>query len=231
LDTKKSTYHLFYATSFLTLIVTIFAKDLVIYFKPPVIISLGILYLVNAEHRNFGVILSLILIIICEVLFLQDYLGNFELLHILFSCYYLLNIILLWKSLKVIKIQFKKVVTLQLIVSMLLIGYVLYTVAHLILPQVNDHVVVLIVLIFFFAVFIGVCYYIYLNSKTVVGYSLMVAASCFLIVNIVTALNRLYIYLEIFPVITTVLQICGQFFLIKFFIERHKLMPNNEEYF
>ncbi len=222
---------MFYCTAVLVFLITIFTKDLVIYFKPSVIIALALLYVVNAEHKNYLVVLSLFLILACEILFLQDYLGNFMLLHILLSAYYILNILLLWKSLSRIKIKLKKVFTLQLIISMLLIAYVLFSVAELILPQVNDHILVLVMLIIFFALFIGVCYYIYLNSKTVVSYSLMVAASCFLIVNIVNALNKLYVSIEIFGFITTLLQMLGQFFLIKFFIEQHKLVPNEEDYF
>ncbi|GAA4274644.1 hypothetical protein GCM10022258_39400 [Aquimarina gracilis] len=114
---------------------------------------------------------------------------------------------------------------------MALIGYVLYSVVELIKPQIREQSSFLAMLIVSFTAFIGVCYYIYLNSKTVVSYSLMVAASCFLISNIVTALNRFYIYLDVFTVITTVVQIFGQFFLIKFFIEQHELTPNEDDYF
>ncbi|MBQ4821181.1 hypothetical protein [Aquimarina sp. MMG016] len=114
---------------------------------------------------------------------------------------------------------------------MTLITYVLVTVANLISPAVNEHSLVLNILVVFFAIFIGVCYYIYLNSKTVTSYSLMVAASCFLIVNIVTALHRLYVPLDVFPVITNLLQISGQFFLVKFFIEQHNLVPSGKDYF
>ncbi len=228
---KRFTYQLFYTTGFLALLAVLFTDNLVIYFKPPVIISLCLLYIVNAKHKNYLVLFSLVLVLVCEVLFFYDYIGNFEMLHILLCAYYFLNIILLWKSLQIVKIRFKKVFTIQLVISMALIGYVLYAVAELIMPQISNHSTVLTTMIFFFAVFVMVCYYIYLNSKTVVSYSLMVAASCFLIVNIITALNRFYIYLEVFPVITTVIQILGQFFLIKFFMEQHKLSPNNEDYF
>lgn len=204
---------------------------MLIYFKPPVIISLCFLYLVHAERKNILVLLSLLLILICEVLFFQDNKGNFKTVNILLSVYYWLNIVLLSKSLQVIKVRIKRVFTVQLVISMMLIGYVLYSVAHLIMPQVRGQSSFLSVLVFSFAMFIGVCYYIYLNSKTVISYSLMVAASCFLIANILTALNRYYVYLEVFPVISTIIQIFGQYFLVKFFIERHKLKPNNDDYF
>ncbi len=227
----RFTYHLFYTTGFLTMLAAIFAQDILIYFKPFVIITLGLLYLANTENKNYVVLTSLFLLLICEILFLQDYLGNFEILHVLLSIYYALNIGLLWKSLQLIKIKLKKIFTLQLLISMALIIYVLYSVAQLILPRVDDHHVVLIMLIFFFSLFIGVCYYIYLNSKTIISYSLMVAASCFLIVNILAALNRLYVSIEVFSIINNLLQIFGQFFLVKFFIDQHKLLPNEEDYF
>ncbi len=228
---KRFTYYLFYSAAIAAVLAVIFANSALVYFKPPVILSLSFLYVVNAEKKNYLVLFSLLLILTCEILFLQDYLGNFVMLHILLSTYYCLNIMLLWKSLQVVKVRLKKVFTLQLIISMALVTYILFSVAELILPRVTGHLNVLVMLIFSFALFIGVCYYIYLNSRTVISYSLMIAASSFLIVNIVTSLNRLYISLEIFPVITTTLQMVGQFFLIKFFIDQHKLMPNKEDYF
>ncbi len=228
---EKLTYILFYITGIVALLAAILTNNLVIYFKPAVVVALSILYLANAKYKSYLVVLSLLLILVCETLFLYDYIGNFKILHILLSIYYALNIVLLSKSLQVIKVRFDKIFTLQMLISMALILYVLVSVAKLILPQVSDHAVVLIILIFFFALFIGVCYYIYLNSRTIISYSLMIAASCFLIVNIINALNGLYISLAIFPVITTILQIVGQYFLIKFFLEQYKLTPNSEDYF
>ena len=228
---EKSTYALFYVTGVLTLLVVSFTEGLAIYVKPLVIVALGLLYVVNAKYKNYLVLLSLVLALICETLFFQDYVGNFVVLHILLSMYYALNVILLWKSLQLIKIRFKKIFTGQLIVLMILVAYVLYSVAELIMPQISDHSIALIVLIVFFTLFIWVCYYIYLNSRMVISYSLMIAASCFLLVNIIVALDRLYVSVEVFSIITTFLQITGQFFLIKFFMEQHELKPNEEEYF
>jgi len=164
LKTKKLTYWLFYSAALLVFLVSVFAYDLIIYVKPLVILSLTLLYILNAKKVNHLVVLSLPLILVCEIIFLKGYLENFVILHILLSAYYALNIAVLWKSLRRIKIKFRKVFTLQLAISMILITYVLFSVAQLILPQVSDHILVLIMLIIFFALFIGVCYYIYLNS-------------------------------------------------------------------
>ncbi len=229
--TEKLTYRLFYLTGILTLIVSIFAEKLIIFFKPSVIISLCILYLIKAKRKNYLVIFTMLLIMVLEILTSKDFIRYFRILNILLSVYYILNIILLWKSLKKIKVQFKKIFTVQLIITMLLIMYVLFSVADLILPQVYDHKFYLFVLIACFTSFIGLCYYIYLNSKTIISSSLMVAASCFLIVNIVTALDNLYVSLEVFVLIINLLQISGQFFLIKFFIEQQNLVPVNDDYF
>ncbi len=231
LITEKLTYRLFYLTGILTLIASVFAEKLIIFFKPSVIISLCILYFVKAEKKNYLVIFTMLLIMILEILTSKDFIRYFRILNILLSVYYILNIILLWKSLKKIKIQFKKIFTIQLMITMPLIMYVLFSVADLILPQVYDHKYYLFILIACFTSFIGLCYYIYLNSKTIISSSLMVAASCFLIVNIVTALDNLYVSLDVFALIINLLQISGQFFLIKFFIEQQNLVPVNDDYF
>ncbi|MDH7448262.1 hypothetical protein [Aquimarina sp. 2201CG14-23] len=114
---------------------------------------------------------------------------------------------------------------------MSLIIYVVYSVQDMISLNINEDGLYLNVFIVLFILFIGICYYIYLNSKTVVSSSLMIAASCFLIVNIMTVLNKLYVYLDIFVVISNVLQVFGHYFLIKFFIEQKDLKPNNVEFF
>lgn len=229
--TEKLIYRLFYLTGILTLIVSIFAEKLTIFFKPSVIVSLCILYLVKAKQKNYLVIFTMLLIMILEILTNKDFIRYFRVLNILLSVYYILNIILLWKSLKKIKVQFRKIFTVQLIITMLLIMYILFSVADLILPQVDDHKFYLFILIACFTSFIALCYYIYLNSKTIISSSLMVAASCFLIVNIITALDKLYISLEVFTLIINLLQISGQFFLIKFFIEQQNLMAVSDDCF
>ncbi|MDY8138274.1 hypothetical protein U0D62_21795 [Aquimarina sp. 2201CG5-10] len=124
-----------------------------------------------------------------------------------------------------------KIFTFNLVITMALVIYILISVVKLILPSVDSSMLYLIISTSSFLLFIGCCYYVYLNSKTLISYSLMVAASCFLIVNITSALNHLYVSLEIFLVIIRLLQISGQFFLVKFFIEQNDLIPNGEDYF
>ncbi len=228
---EKYSYQLFYSTGLFFITTSIFAQHLSIFFKPPVILALCLIYLVKVKKRNALVLFTMMLILVSEVLSMKDFVRYFRVVNVLLSLYYFLNIILLWKSLKKIKIQFSKVFTVQLLITMGLIIYVLISVARLILPSVIEDKVFLVILITFFTLFVCSCYYIYLNSKTVISSSLMVAASCFLIVNILTALYKLYVFLEVFVVIANLLQIFGQFFLVKFFIEQHKLVPNRKDYF
>ncbi|SHJ04324.1 hypothetical protein [Aquimarina spongiae] len=231
MKTEKLAYQSFYITSFVFVVISIFAQHLSVFFKPPVILTLCFIYLIKSQDKRILVLLAMLVILIAEVLTMKDFIGYFRLLNVLLSIYYLLNIILLWESLKKIKIKLNKVFTVQLLITMGLITYVLSSVAGLILPSVREDRMFLFVLILFFASFIGICYYIYLNSKTVISSSLMVAASCFLIVNIITALYKLYVFLEVFVIIANLLQVFGQFFLIKFFIEQRELTPNGEDFF
>ncbi|MCK8523993.1 hypothetical protein M0D21_20620 [Aquimarina sp. D1M17] len=231
MKTENYAYQLFYFTSLLFITASIFMEHLSIFLKPVVLLLLSAIYILRAEHKNALVLIAMGVILVAEVLSMKDFIRYFRVLNVLLSVYYLLNIILLWKSLKKIKIRLNKVFTVQLIITMALIVYVLASVAGLILPSVYDDRMYLVILILFFTVFVCSCYYIYLNSKTVVSSSLMVAASCFLIVNIITALYKLYVFLEVFMVIGNLLQVFGQFFLVKFFIEQHKLTPNEEDFF
>jgi len=201
------------------------------YPKVLVIASVSFLYFVNAKKINYLVPCALLLILAAEILYVLDFKKYFRAINIIASVYYCLNMILLWESIQKVKIRLKRIFTLQLLITMALIVYVVYSVADMVSLSVVKDRLYLNILIVLFVLFIGFCYYIYLNSRTIVSSSLMIAASCFLIVNILTILNKLYVHLDIFVVITNVLQFFGHCFLVKFFIEQHKLKPDSVEYF
>ncbi|MFD2561774.1 hypothetical protein [Aquimarina rubra] len=228
---KKLAYQLLFISGAMLLLTAIFMEVWLIYSKTLVIISVCFLYLVEVKKINYLVPIALLLVLTSEILSVIDFKGYFRPINILMSFYYTLNLVLLWKSLQKVKIQLKKVFTVQLGITMGLIIYVVYSVADMISLNIDNDQLYLNILIVLFILFIGFCYYIYLNSKTVVSSSLMIAASCFLIVNILTILNKLYIHLDIFVVITNVLQFFGHYFLIKFFIEQDNLKPDNVEFF
>ncbi|WP_299251545.1 hypothetical protein [uncultured Aquimarina sp.] len=227
----KLAYQLLFISGVLLLLTSIFKEEWLIYAKPLVICSVSFFYVVGVDKINYLVLVALLLILSAEILSVIGFKKYFRVINVLGSLYYILNMILLWKSMQKVKIQLKKIFTLQLAITMGLIVYVVYSVADMISLNISNDQVYLNVLIVLFIFFIGFCYYIYLNSKTVVSSSLMIAASCFLIVNILTVLNKLYVYLDVFVVITNVLQVFGHYFLIKFFIEQKDLKPNNVEFF
>ncbi|WP_299440506.1 hypothetical protein [uncultured Aquimarina sp.] len=231
MNKRKLAYQLLYISGALLLLVSVFKQDWLIYSKTLVVSAVSFFYVVEVKKVNYLVLLALLLILIAEILSVIDFKGYFRVINILASFYYSLNMILLWKSLQKVKIQLKRIFTIQLVITMVLIVYVVYSVADMISVNISNDQLYLNILIVLFVLFIGFCYYIYLNSKTVVSSSLMIAASCFLIVNIVTILNKLYVYLDVFVVITNVLQLFGHYFLIKFFIEQNDLKPDSVEFF
>ncbi len=228
---KKLAYQFISLSGALLLLTSVFNHEWLIYSKTLVVCSVSFYYIVEVVRINYLVLVAMLLVLTAEILSVIDFKGYFRIINIVASIYYCLNMILLWESLQKVKIQIKKIFTLQLLITMGLIIYVVYSVADMISINVIDDQLYLNILIVFFISFIGFCYYIYLNSKTVVSSSLMIAASCFLIVNILTTLNKLYIYLDIFVVIINVLQLFGHYFLVKFFIEQKDLKPDNIEFF
>ncbi|SEM11998.1 hypothetical protein SAMN04487910_4167 [Aquimarina amphilecti] len=231
MDKTKLAYKLLYISGAILLLTSIFNEPLLVYSKTLVIFSISFFYFVKVKRVNYLVIVALLLVLAAEVLSVIDFKKYFRIINILMSFYYCLNMMLLWKSLKKVKIQFKRIFTAQLAITMGLITYVVYSVADMISLNVGEDQLYLNILIILFIFFIGFCYYIYLNSKTVVSSSLMIAASCFLIVNILTILNKMYVYLDIFVVITNVLQLFGHYFLVKFFVEQEDLKPDDVEFF
>lgn len=223
-------YPVFLSLSLLTMLVGIFSHDLVNFTKPLTLIALMLYYVVHVDKINVVVLLSVVLILITEIFARLDFLAFFQQITFLISIYYMVISILLWKSLKKLKLTFKNVLSLQLVVTMSLILYLFYAVTKLILPKIFLYQWHLLGVIVSFTIFLGVAYYIYLNSKAEVSYAIMIAASCFLIVNILTTLNELYVYVEIFYLIIVLLQLIGQFFLIRFFITQDKLKPNSDDF-
>ncbi len=231
MDRTKLSYRLLYISGVLLLITAIFNENWLVYTKTLVVSSVFLIYVSKVERIQYLVILGLLFVLISEILAVIDFKKYFRIINVLMSLYYCFNILLLRKSLKRIKIQFKKIFTIQLLITMGLISYVIYSVADMISGSISEDQLYLNVFIVLFILFIGLCYYIYLNSRTVISYSLMVAASSFLIVNIITVLNKLYIHLDVFVILSNVLQVFGHYFLIKFFIEQNDLKPNTVEFF
>ncbi|AXT54784.1 hypothetical protein J8L88_18230 [Aquimarina sp. MMG015] len=231
MDKIKLAYRLLYISGVMLLLTSIFHEPWLVYTKTLVVISLSFFYLVAAKKIRYLVLIALMIVLISEVLSVIDFKKYFRVINVLMSFYYCFNMMLLWKSLKKVKIQLKRIFTIQLGITMSLITYVVYSVADMISLNVGDDQFYLNILIILFILFIGFCYYIYLNSKTVVSSSLMIAASCFLIVNILTILNKMYVYLDVFVVITNVLQLFGHYFLVKFFVEQEDLKPDDVEFF
>lgn len=231
MDRTKLAYWLLYVSGVLLLMTTVFNESWLVYTKTLVVFSVFLIYISRVDKIQYLVILGLLFVLTSEILAVLDFKKYFRIINILMSLYYCFNILLLRKSLKRIRIQFKKIFTIQLLITMGLITYVIYSVADMISVSILQDQLYLNVFIVLFILFIGLCYYIYLNSRTVISYSLMVAASSFLIVNIITVLNKLYIHLDVFVVFSNVLQVFGHYFLIKFFIEQNDLKPNTVEFF
>ncbi len=233
LDKGKIVYRLLYITGVSVFLTTVFMEELELdlVLKPLFIIILSYIYILNSEKVNYFVLVSMLILMITKIFVLLDFGKYFKYITILYALHYIINIFLLWESVLLVKMQVKKFFTAQLLITMILIGYVLYSATNLIIPSIVNDQVYLIVFVICFMLFISFCYYIYLNSKTVVSSSLMVAASCFLIVNTVMAVNEFYIQIQIFAIMASILQMFGEFFLIKFFTEQQHLSPYDEEYF
>lgn len=223
-DIKKKAYYLFYFFSILTFLASVFKYQAIVYVKPFVLLMLSVIYFSTVQKKDYLFLLSIILIMMAEILSVKDFSNFFPVINGVLALYYVLNIILLSRSLSFVKIEWNSMLIMQLFVTMTLLVYILYSVISLVLPLVQDFQLYLMVLSICFTLFLGVCYYIYIATRTILSAALMVAASCFLIVNVVTILNEIYMPLGIFAILTHVLQIVGQFFLIKFLMAEKKTL-------
>ena len=220
----KSPTYLFFYISFLLVICSaiFFDKLLLVYVKPVVQLALILLYLKNVEKVKLLFPVCMLAVLVTNIFVYLDFLKYFDFIVFFVSVYYVGGIFLLKKYIVKKDISIKKIVSPPVLVSTLLIGYLIFNIAQLVLPKVGTSIISTLLITIGALLFSVVCFIVYLADRFEKSIYLFVTASCTIFIDSLLAINEIYYYTRVFTVIINIAEIIGLYFLTSFFVETRK---------
>ncbi len=214
------TYLFTYFTFLIVICVAIFFdKWVLIYVKPIVPISLIFLYQRFVKKTNLLFPLSMLVIAATDVFVYLDFVKYFSTIAILIALFYALCLLLLKNFISIQEIKLNKLMSPQAIVSILLIGYLIFSITRLVLPKIINSVESVLLIIVSLLLFVTVCFFIYVANRYEKSIYLFIASCCTLFVDAFLAINELYFYSRLFTTLINIVEIAGIYFFTIFFVE------------
>ncbi len=230
----NATYLFFYISFLIVIYTAIFLDKIVlVYIKPIVPLSLIILYITNVKKINLFFPLSMLVIATTDAFNYFDFVTYFDYIAVLISVFYVLCVLLLKDYVAKDDIKFSKLTSLPVIVSIILIGYLIFSITELTLPKVQDSLGFIVLIVLSLLLFVVVCFFIYEAQRFEKSIYLFVASCCTLFVDALLAINELYYYNRVFTILINITEIAGIYFFTIFFIETKfkKLESFDKQYF
>ncbi len=227
---SKFTYWLFYVLFLLVVIISVFfEKKLLIYTKPLVSISLLILYVKHVEKIDLFFVISIFLILTTDIFIYIDFLKYYDIIAVLITLFYFFCILSLKKYIIRADIVLSKLASPPVIISVILIGYLIFSITELVLPKIRDSVGAIVMIVISLVGFSGVSFFIYVADRYEKSIYLFVAACCTLFVDALLAINELYYYNRVFTTLINIAEIAGVYFFTSFFIETKEITNRSTE--
>ncbi len=198
-----------------------------VYVKPVVPIALIVLYLRFIKKPDFLFPLSMLVITIINVFIYLDFEKYYTFIAILTAIFYVLCVLLLKKFITKRDIKLRLLLTPQVLLSILLIGYLIYSLIELVLPKISSSLKEVTLVTITLLLFVTVCFFIYSANRFEKSIYLFIAACCTLFVDGLLTINELYYYNKVFTVLINITEVVGLYFLTIFFIETK---PLDEKY-
>ncbi len=218
---KTEPIHILFCISSIVaiLIATFFERKLLMYVLPIVIISIGMLYIKYLDKIDYWYLISLTVIIVCDILIYLDFLRYFSIICALISIYFLLCTVVLRKFIALKELHINTLFTVPILVSVCLIAYVIYSILELILHMVSDAIPYVLISIFSLLIYMAVSYFIYITDRYKGGLKLfIVGCLCMFIVSLLS-INELLYYNTVFTVLITITHILGFYIFLSFLVE------------
>ncbi len=222
------TYIFFYSSFLVVIIVAMFFNEgLLLYFKPMIPLSLILLYVNSVKKINFLFPVSLLVLAITNIFVSLDFVRYYDVIAILITSYYLLCVFLSREFISKQDIKLNKLTSPPVVISIILIVYVMFSIAELALPKIKDSLAGVISALISMLLFSAISFFIYLSDKYEKAIFLFVAACCTLVVNALLGINELYYYSRIFTVLINIVETLGIYFFTRFLLETK---PVNKEF-
>ncbi|MEW7290448.1 hypothetical protein [Aquimarina sp. 2304DJ70-9] len=175
----------------------------------------------------------MIVISITDIFNYIDFIRYYDSIAILISSFYVLCIFLLRDYIVKDDIKLDRLVSLPVIVSMILIGYLIYSIIDMAVPKVGDSPGSVAIIVISALLFVAISFFIYISDRYEKSIYLFIAACCTLFVDALLAINELYYYTRVFTILINIAEIAGLYFFTSFFIEtkNRDMELSEEEYF
>ncbi|MBL0683690.1 hypothetical protein [Aquimarina mytili] len=160
----------------------------------------------------------IIVIMVNDVFVLSDFDRFFNYIGILLPLYYVLCSYLLMPFISFKQIRYKEIFTPSMLIGIVLIIYLTFSILNLLMPDLEDsigYVALIIVTLFYY---LGCCFIIYLRNLYTHTYYLLIAASSSILVNAMLPIQELYYNSPVFEAIVYSADIVTMFFYLKFLI-------------
>ncbi|EZH72057.1 hypothetical protein ATO12_24270 [Aquimarina atlantica] len=220
LRTINITYLLTYFAFLIVICIAVFFdKWMLVYVKPIVPISLIILYQRFVKKTSLLFPLSMLVIAATDVFVYLDFARYFSIIAILIALFYTLCLFLLKNFISIQEIKLNRLISPQVIVSVFLIGYLIFSITKLVLPKIINSIGSVILIVVSLLLFVTVCFFIYVANRYEKSIYLFIASCCTLFVDAFLAINELYYYSRLFTIMINIVEIAGLYFFTIFFVE------------
>ncbi|WP_438711590.1 hypothetical protein ACSTS3_02990 [Aquimarina muelleri] len=204
-----------------------------VYVKPIVPVSLIYLYFKFVKESSLLFPLSMLVIAITDVFIYLDFVKYYTVIAVLIFTFYGLCSFLLKDFISKKDVKLKVFASPPVIVSIILIGYLIFSIIDLVLPKIINSVGAMSLIVIGLLLFVTICFFIYVSDRYEKSIYLFIAACCTLFVDALLAINELYYYSREFTILINGVEILGIYFFTKFFIDRKPIdiKSINDTYF
>ncbi|WP_160114517.1 hypothetical protein [Aquimarina sp. AU474] len=173
--------------------------------------------------------ISIFLILTTDIFIYIDFLKYYDIIAVLITLFYFFCILSLKKYIIRADIVLSKLASPPVIISVILIGYLIFSITELVLPKIRDSVGAIVMIVISLVGFSGVSFFIYVADRYEKSIYLFVAACCTLFVDALLAINELYYYNRVFTTLINIAEIAGVYFFTSFFIETKEITNRSTE--
>lgn len=161
----------------------------------------------------------MLVIAITDVFIYLDFVKYYTVIAVLIFTFYGVCSLLLKDFISKKDIKLKVFASPPVIVSMFLIGYLIFSITDLVLPKIINSIGAMNLIITGLLLFVTICFFIYVSDRYKKSIYLFIAACCTLFVDALLAINELYYYSREFTILINGVEILGLYFFTKFFID------------
>ncbi len=190
-----------------------------------------VLHCTAAKKINILFLLSMCIILVTDIFIYIDFKGYYNSISVLISIFYVVGVFALRSFISKDDVKFGKFISFPVGVSVILIGYLVYAITELVLPEIKDSFLFIALIVLSMLLFCVVSFFIYTADRFEKSMYPFIAACCTLFVDALLTINELYYYSRVFTVIINITEIIGIYFFAIFFIRAKPRDVNSSKKF